>query len=208
MLKYQLDSLDGIDEGLRSFYEQGENGFKLKVDGLEDTSGLKSALEKERQEKKEAKSKLSELEKLRDEAEKKALEEQGKYKELTEKERNERLQVQKDLNDLKNRIATAKRDAMVKDFALSMTTDKDEIDIISRFATDYINIEGEEVSFNKPIDAVKSELSRFVRSKASGTNDGGNNNGGGNAKTMARDAFEKLSAGEKADFFKNGGKLI
>lgn len=33
-LKYSVESLDGIDEGLHSFYEQGDNGFTLKVEGV------------------------------------------------------------------------------------------------------------------------------------------------------------------------------
>jgi hypothetical protein len=48
MLKLTVDSLDAIDEPLRSLYEENEGKFRLKVDGVEDTSGLRSALEKER----------------------------------------------------------------------------------------------------------------------------------------------------------------
>lgn len=47
-LKAVLDSLDGLEEGLRSLYTQKDGRFVLDVEGLEDTSGLKSALEKER----------------------------------------------------------------------------------------------------------------------------------------------------------------
>ena len=52
MLKYLLDSLDGLDEATAKLYESVTGGkFQLKVEGLpksEDTSGLKSALQKER----------------------------------------------------------------------------------------------------------------------------------------------------------------
>lgn len=33
-LKYSVDTLDSIDEPLRAFYEQGDNGFTLKVAGV------------------------------------------------------------------------------------------------------------------------------------------------------------------------------
>lgn len=48
MLKLTLDSLDAVDEPLRGLYEEADGKFKLRVEGVEDTSGLRSALEKER----------------------------------------------------------------------------------------------------------------------------------------------------------------
>ncbi|MDY7559953.1 hypothetical protein QN366_04875 [Pseudomonas sp. CCC3.2] len=43
-----VDSLDALPEALRTLYVADGAKFKLDVSGLEDTSGLKSALEKER----------------------------------------------------------------------------------------------------------------------------------------------------------------
>lgn len=51
MLKFEVDSLDGVDEAVRGLYEKDGDKFRLKVEGLpevEDTSGLKTALSKER----------------------------------------------------------------------------------------------------------------------------------------------------------------
>lgn len=48
MLKLNVDSLEAVDEPLRALYEPDGDKFKLKVEGLEDTAGLKSALQKER----------------------------------------------------------------------------------------------------------------------------------------------------------------
>ncbi len=49
-LKLVIDKLEDVPEAIRGEYEQdGKSGkYTLKVDGLEDTSGLKSALESER----------------------------------------------------------------------------------------------------------------------------------------------------------------
>lgn len=41
---------EGLDEGIKGLYEEKDGGYALSVDGLEDTSGLKSALQKERAE--------------------------------------------------------------------------------------------------------------------------------------------------------------
>ena len=76
-LKLFLDSLDGLDEGLKSLYTEHDGKFKLAVDGLEDTSGLKSALEKERKARRDAEARaklalsdeeMEEFERLRSEA--------------------------------------------------------------------------------------------------------------------------------------------
>lgn len=48
-LKMSVDTIDEVPEAVRSFYEEKEGKFTLKVDGLEDTSALKGALAKERQ---------------------------------------------------------------------------------------------------------------------------------------------------------------
>ena len=76
-LKLTLDSLDGVDEAIKSLYVEQDGKFKLAVDGLEDTSGLKSALEKERKARRDAEQRaklalsdeeLEEVERLRSEA--------------------------------------------------------------------------------------------------------------------------------------------
>jgi hypothetical protein len=61
-LKAVLDSLDGLPDAQKSLYEEGEDGkFHLSAEGIEDVGGLKSALEKERKERKAAERKLKEL---------------------------------------------------------------------------------------------------------------------------------------------------
>ena len=47
-LKLIVDSLDGLDEGVRGLYTEQDGKFRLDVEGVEDVTGLKSALEKER----------------------------------------------------------------------------------------------------------------------------------------------------------------
>lgn len=62
-LKLVVDSLDDVAESFKSSYKKGEDGkFHLDVDGIEDTSGLKSALQKERDSVKELKSSIKTLE--------------------------------------------------------------------------------------------------------------------------------------------------
>ena len=77
-LKAFLDSLDGVDENLQALYlKQGDGRYKLDADGVEDVSGLKSALDKEREDRRKAR---EELAKFRDV-------DPAKYKELLERQR-------------------------------------------------------------------------------------------------------------------------
>jgi len=83
MLKYKLDSLDGLDEGLKSFYTKAEDGkFVLQVED----SGAKSAIQKERERADAAERLLKEREandsKAKAEAEKAQLEAKGDYEKL------------------------------------------------------------------------------------------------------------------------------
>lgn len=76
-LKVTVPSLDDVSEDFRGLYVEKNGMFHLDVEGMEDTSGLKSALEKERKARREAEQRaklalsdeeLEEFERLRAEA--------------------------------------------------------------------------------------------------------------------------------------------
>jgi len=54
-LAFMVEKIDDIPEIQRSLYTEVDGKYRLQVDGLEDTTGLKTALEKERQAVKDAK---------------------------------------------------------------------------------------------------------------------------------------------------------
>lgn len=62
MLKFEIDSLEGLDESLHGFYEQHGDKYRLKVEGIDPADELKEALRKEREERKAAKERAEELE--------------------------------------------------------------------------------------------------------------------------------------------------
>lgn len=82
MLKYKLDSLDGLDEGLKAFYKKDGDKFVLDVDD----SGAKSAIKAERDRAEAAEKALKEKEaaetKAKADAEKAKLEAAGDYEKL------------------------------------------------------------------------------------------------------------------------------
>jgi len=60
-LPLTTESLDSIDESLRSHYVEDNGKFRLDLDGYEDPTNLKSALQKERDAAKNAQKALSEM---------------------------------------------------------------------------------------------------------------------------------------------------
>jgi hypothetical protein len=63
-LKLVLDSVEGLDEPTRGMYVEKDGKFHLDVDGIEDTSGLKSALQKERKDRADLEKKVKRWEGL------------------------------------------------------------------------------------------------------------------------------------------------
>lgn len=199
MLKLRVENLEGIDTSLHGFYEESDDGYKLKIDGeFPDISKLESTLKKVRDESKEYKTKLSELEKSRDEIERQKLESEGKYKELSAKDREERLKYETDFKNLEKEIASSKRDLMLRQFAVSMTSDElyQENIINAMIVKNVIKIEGKEVSFIKDPEDLKKDFAKYVLSKATGTNDKGNNSDGG-SKT-----FKDMTESERVELYR------
>lgn len=94
-LKLTADEHKGLDEGIKGLYEEKDGGYVLSIDGLEDTNGLKSALEKERKARSEyekaarkyeglgkSPDELAELVKAQEESEKNKLEQKGEWEKL------------------------------------------------------------------------------------------------------------------------------
>lgn len=94
-LKLTAEEWKGLSEGLRGLYEEKGGEYLLSIEGLEDTSGLKSALEKERKARSEyekaakryeglgkSPEEITELVKAQEEAEKAKLEQKGEWEKL------------------------------------------------------------------------------------------------------------------------------
>ena len=61
-LKLQLDNLDGLEDQVKSLYEEREGKFHLAVDGYEDPAALKRAKDHEKRARQDAEQKVRDLE--------------------------------------------------------------------------------------------------------------------------------------------------
>lgn len=123
MLKAVVDTLDSVPEGARSFYEQKDGKFALKVDGLEDVTGLKTALQKEREAAKEAKAfkelglspeEIRELKVAREKGEEDKAKAAGEWDKLREKLTGQHAAELKKLQDQIAALEVSERGAVVK----------------------------------------------------------------------------------------------
>jgi len=177
MLKFQTETLEGIDTALHGFYEQTDSGYKLRVDGLEDVSGLKNALNSERENNKSAKQRLKELDDERLKIEESRLAEKQEFEKLWKSEKEAKLSTAKQLEELTRKVAERQGDLLVKTISAELTTDAVEREIIERFAKDFLEYDGDVAKWTKDDKEIRATLSKFVRNKATGTSDNGNNKG-------------------------------
>lgn len=122
-LQLTVDSLDAIPENIRTLYRPDGEKFRLDVDGVENTDGLKSALQKEREAAKNATKEVNAwkalgktpeeiqeaLNKQRDFEDQQLMTEK-KFEELQEK-RTERMQLEHDKQLKEREDAIAKLNA-------------------------------------------------------------------------------------------------
>jgi len=104
-LKAVVDSLDGVPEPLRAAYIEKDGKFVLDAEGVEDVTGLKSALQKERDARSKLDKQLAQYKDLDPE----------KYRELLkEKEEFERTTLEKkgDFDKLKDQLVQKHQDEL------------------------------------------------------------------------------------------------
>lgn len=112
-LEFEIDNIDDLDDSVKALYVPHGDKFRLDVNGIDPADELKSALNKERQDRKDAKQQLADFQASQAELQRKADEEKGEFKSLYERE-------QEDKRSLQERI-----DSMMKekrDYALSSAT--------------------------------------------------------------------------------------
>ncbi len=228
-LKLTVDSLDGLDDGVKTLYKEDNGKFRLDLDGYEDTTGLKAQRDALLNEKKEAQRKAKEAEEAAKAAAEEAARKNGDVAAL-EKSWQEKLAATesnyKNLNEsLTKQIhgltvgQTATK--LAAELAISGSADVLLPHIQSRLTVEIkdgapsvrvLDLLGKPTAMT--VDELKQEFISnkafaplIAASKATGGGASGSG-GGGAAKTMKRDQFETMNPVQKMDFIKSGGKLI
>ncbi len=192
MLKYKLtaEEYEALeDEAVQGLYEEQEDGaYQLGVEGIDDGAELKEALRKEREDRKAARKRATELEAEREKAEKEAREQQGQFKELYEKTQADLDAEKKRVVELHQTMKLKEVEAVAGAIAATLTKDTRRAGLLKEKAQQYlkydadtsqvvIEIGGIPVDREKLVEKLSSEYDFLVDGKdASG---GGASGGAG-----------------------------
>lgn len=134
-LKITVDKIEDVAEPHRSLYVERDGKFALDVEGLEDTSGLKSAFEKEKERRKELSAKLEALRGIDPEEYTRLKELEGKrfdaseeLKRLTDKHSAREKELLGEKDRLLGEVRTMRLDDALKTAALAHGVHKDYVD--------------------------------------------------------------------------------
>lgn len=134
-LQLVVDSLDGIPDALKGEYAEKDGKFHLNVDGIEDTSGLKSALDKERTKARDLEKKVKKWEALgksdeeiaqlladHEEAERKKAEGEGDFDKVLKQHQDKWAKEKADLERELNASRASERGAIIETSVLGALT--------------------------------------------------------------------------------------
>ena len=205
-LVFEIDSLDGLEESVKSLYKPHGEKFRLDVSGIDPADELKGALQREREERKAVKARAEQLEREKAEAEEERLREKNEFKELYEREKTERARLKDEWEAEKLTTKKEKINNAALRVASSIGVDDASIKLLMREARDYIDIENGKEKFEiggVPVDeetlreTLAKQYPRLV--KSSGASGGGStgSKGVGGAKKLS-----EMTQAERVEFKK------
>jgi len=226
-LKYEVDSVEGMDQSIAGLYEKSDSGkFRLKVEGIEDTAGLKKQRDELLTEKKAAAQRAKDAEEAARLAAEEAARKSGDVDALDkswQKKHAEAIAAKEaeagNLRGTLNRLLVdnvavqlANELAVQGSAALLMPIIKGrlEVDLSSgEPKTIVVGTDGKRSALT--IEDLKNEIAAnpayapvIAGSKATGGGASGGN-GGGAAKTVTRQQFDAMSSAQKMEHIKGGG---
>lgn len=213
-LKFELDTLEGVDESLHGFYEEKDGKFRLSVEDLpkgDDGAELKEALRKEREERKSAKERLQQLEDERKQLEDDRAKEKGEFKTLYEKTQAELEQEREQGRKFRTTIQQKEQDGDALQIASQLTKDmsranllKKEVLQFSRYTDDGVKYEigGVEVTKEKLVDKLREDYPFLV--DGSQSTGGGANGSKGTGSQLGKKSSEMNNA-EKSKYITDNG---
>ncbi len=209
MLKFEIESLEGLDESVKGLYEQKGDKFRLKVEGIDPADELKEALRKERDERKAAKDRLAEMERMQTEAEQKRLEESQQFESLYKNTKTELEKKAGELEEFKRKIADKERSELATQLASALTRDTARAELLKKEALTYIQHTTDGVVISGPDGTMTAEqLGKFLAERypflvdgnqASGGAAPGSTSSGGAVKKFHEYTGAELSEIRKAD---------
>ena len=230
MLKLELDTIEGLEDGVKGLYEEKDGKFRLKVDGLPDVSGLKKKLDELMDESKAAKRKAKEIEEAAERERAEALAKSGdveslrkSYDEKFGKTKTEyETQIQNYQQQLQKLTVGQTATTLAAELAIPGSAPVLLPHIQARLSMEIrdgqpvtVVMSADEKPSAMTIEELKTELSAnpafapiIAASKAAGGGASGGGNGGGAAKkAVTRAQFDSMNAVQRTEHLKAGGTI-
>lgn len=232
MLKYQIDSVDGLDDGVKALYEKKGDKYQLKVDGIpqgEDVAGLKAKVDELLAEKKAEKKRADDAEAARAAAAEEAARKGGDVEAIDKSWKTKFDKREKELLDENDGLKGSLNGMLIDNVAVKLAGElavPGSADLLIPHIKSRLAAEQRDGQFvtvikdaaGKPsaasIDDLKTEFVSnpafapvIVGSKATGGGASGGSNGGGAAKTVNRAQFNKMTPDAQMSHTKSGGTV-
>ena len=201
-LDFEIDSLDGVDESLKSLYKEHKGKFRLDVTGIDPADELKRTVTNVKRERDEAKEKARILEEQRVAAEEERLREKSEFKELYEREKSAAQKMKEDWEAEKAATNKEKIHSAALEIAAALGDKESSVKLLTREAKDYISIDAGKIKYEiGGIEVDKQAVMKMLLEeyanicKSSGANGGGaagGKNGGAGKKLSDMTQSERL----------------
>jgi hypothetical protein len=212
MLKFEVDTLEGVEEAFKSLYEEKGGKYRLKVEGIDPADELKEALRKERDERKQAKDKLSEFEKAQADSEAKRLEEKQEYETLYKNTKGAFDKQSQEFEDFRRKLADKERGELATELANSLTRDTSRAELLKKEALAFIQHTSDGVVISGPdgtltVDQLKNQLAGRYPFLVDGNQSSGGGATGSKSGSGAAKKFEEYSGAELSEIRKKDEAL-
>jgi hypothetical protein len=201
-LAFEIDSLDGLEESVKTLYKEHNGKFRLDVSGIDPADELKGALQREREERKAAKARADQLEREKAEAEEVRLREKSEFKELYEREKSAAQKLKEEWEAEKLTTKKEKISNAALQIGAELGDQESSVKLLTREAKDYIEIEngvvkyligGVEVTKEVLVDTLAKQYPQLCKgSGASGGGAAGGKNGGAAKKPEEYSEAERM----------------
>lgn len=200
-LKFELESLDGLDDGVKSLYTEHNGKYRLQVEGIDPADELKEALRKERDERKAAKEKLAEVERAQQEAEAKRMEEAQQFESLYKNTKGELEKRTQEFEEYKRKLADKERSELATALASSLTRDTKRAELLKKEALAFIQHTADGVVISGPdgtmtAEQLKDSLAKNYPFLVDGNQSSGGNATGGSRSGGAAKKFNEYTGAE------------
>jgi hypothetical protein len=206
MLKFMVDSIDGLDDSVKALYEQKDGKYQLKVEGLPDVAGLKAKVDELLDEKKAEAEKRRQAEEAAKLAKEEKAKKEGDYKSLYESYESKLSELQNQIKERDERAAKSEIERHAMALAADLAEGPNQ-KILSRFIADRLRYEDGVKVTDKDgkltisnLDQLKEEFrtssdfaALVIGSKATGGGASGQHHGGAVKKFTEMNEQERVN---------------